>query len=294
MDQSPTEQEIADALVASGFLMEQEVATALEGIGFHAETGRAYTDPDEGKSRELDVMGSLTYMRDEAQRAHLRLWLLCECKNTSNPFVFLARQRTAADRARNPEEYLFPMRDVAVQRSAGTQYVAPFHPLGLGQMHYRFLNPVKAVQIVRLDRSKGKWAAENTSVFTSLVYPLAKALRAFQEDHNFALPSLPVGPMPQFDHRNPLKYWAAADLYFPMVIVRSPLWVVDVHDSAVAPKRVPFVTLERELKSKMVSGRFAIDFVEQAAVGDFLAQNVLPFAASVQRALWPDYVGEEP
>ena len=49
MDQSPTKQEIADALAASGFLMEQEVATALEGIGFHAETGRAYTDPDEGK-----------------------------------------------------------------------------------------------------------------------------------------------------------------------------------------------------------------------------------------------------
>jgi hypothetical protein len=114
MREPPTEQEIAAALGASGFLMEQEVATAFEEAGFHATTGRACTDPEEGKSRELDVYGFLRHMQDDSRRAAVYVRLLCECKNTSNPFVFLARRKTEADLLRNPEEYLFPMPLVAV------------------------------------------------------------------------------------------------------------------------------------------------------------------------------------
>jgi hypothetical protein len=289
MREPPTEQEIAAALAASGFLMEQEVATAFEEAGFHATTGRAYTDPEEGKSRELDVYGFLRHMQDDSRRAAVYVRLLCECKNTSNPFVFLARRKTEADLRRNPEEYLFPMRHVAVSIGSSTRYDAPFHHLGLGDSHYRFQDPVKAVQIVRMDHPQRQWVAENTSVFTSLLYPLAKALRAFQKEHRYAAEALPAGSLVATLRQLPAaSHSATANLYFPMVVVRSPLWVVDVQRSAVDPKRVRFVTLERELKSEVISGRFAIDFVEQGYVGEYLARNVRPFASAVERALWPD------
>jgi hypothetical protein len=134
-----------------------------------------------------------------------------------------------------------------------------------------------------------QWVAENTSVFTSLLYPLAKALRAFQKEHRYAAEALPAGSLAAALRQRPAaSHLATANLYFPMVVVRSPLWVVDVQRSAVAPERVRFVTLERELKSEVVSGRFAIDFVEQGYLGEFLARNVRPFAGAVERALWPD------
>jgi hypothetical protein len=280
VSQAPTEEEIVAALVASGFLMEQEVATAVEDAGFHAATGRAYTDPEEGTSRELDVFGFLRTTHDEVRRRAVHVQLLCECKNTSNPFVFLTRRKTPGDLRRVPAEHLFPMREVAVSRGGGTQYVPPFHELGLGASHYRFQQPLKAVQIVRLDHGKGRWAADNTSVFTSLVYPLAKAVRAFQSNHTF----LRLAPGNVTTHQE----WATATLTFPMVVVRSPLWVVDVHRDPIVPERVPYVSLERELKSKTISGNFAIDFVQQPHLGDFLTANVRPFAEAVERALWPD------
>jgi hypothetical protein len=285
--ESPDQEEIVAALGASGFLMEQEVATALEDAGYYAATGRAYTDPEEGKSRELDVYGFQRYMYDETRRAAIHVELLCECKNTSNPFVFLTRRKTPGDMDRNPEEYLFPMRVVEVDAGDGVRHVPPFHHFGLGRSHYRFQQELKAVQMVRLDHPKKDWVAENTSVFTSLLYPLAKALRAFQEKHQYAMGALPRGFRFPIENPPPAPQWAWASLYFPMVVVRSPLWVVDVHRKDVVPERVPFVTLEREFKSSVISGRFAIDFVEQDHLGEFLARNVRPFAASVESTLWP-------
>ena len=283
MPEPPSKDEIVAALAASGFLMEQEVATQLEEVGFHASTGRAYTDPEEGKSRELDVFGFLKTTYDQVRRRAVHVQLLCECKNTLNPYVFLNRRKSEADLRRSPTEYLFPMEHIEVRRGEGRQYVPPFHELGLGASHYRFQQSLKAVQIVRLDHPKAIWTADNTSVFTSLVYPLAKALRAFQSNHRYVKPFT--------GNVMTTQEWAVATLTFPMVIVRSPLWTVDVHHDPITPEQVPFVSLERDLKSKEVSGYFAIDFVQQASLTEFLTTNVKPFAAAVARALWPDTEG---
>jgi hypothetical protein len=209
--------------------------------------------------------------------------LLCECKNTSNPFVFLARRKSKGDFERSPAEYLFPMRVVQVPRGAGFAEVPPFRHYGLRSDHYQFQQKLKAVQIVRLDRTRGKWAADNNAVFTSLVYPLAKALRAFQERHVYAMGALRAPSPVEVGSGQ----WLLASLYFPIVVVRSPLWVVDVHRDPVTPERVPFITLERELKSAAISGRFAIDFVQQPYLEDFVGSCVRPFAVAVERALWP-------
>ncbi|HZQ90365.1 MAG TPA: hypothetical protein VFA60_01075 [Terriglobales bacterium] len=51
----PTAEDIVAAIKASGYLIEQEVATILEKLGFHVQTNRAYQDVEESKSREIDV-----------------------------------------------------------------------------------------------------------------------------------------------------------------------------------------------------------------------------------------------
>ncbi|MGA8416298.1 MAG: hypothetical protein WB808_06715 [Candidatus Dormiibacterota bacterium] len=283
MSDEPTESQIVDALSASGFLLEQEVATAFEAAGFYAKTGRAFTDPEEGTSREIDVHGFWRSLHDEARRRAIYVQLLCECKNTSNPFVFLARRKSVADLERSPSEYQFPMRFVQVPHGTGYTETPPFRHFGLSAHHYQFQKELKAVQIVRLNRRGKEWAADNNSVFTSLVYPLAKALRDFQKSHKYTM-----GPMkPGMPVEATGGQYAHASLYFPMVVVPSPLWIVDVHRDPVVPERVPFITLERELKSTSLTGRFAIDFVQQEHLPDFLASCVIPFASSVKDALWP-------
>jgi hypothetical protein len=181
---SPTEGEIMQALEASGFLMEQEVASILEDLGFHVQTGRAFQDPDEGKSRELDVWAFRKMSLSDDVDPQVGLYLLIACKNNSNPVVFLSRKKVTFDRDRDPIEYVFPVRRVEVwldrQRSSLVE-MHPFHTLGLADQHYYWRSTMKAVQFVQLTR-RTTWEATHGGLFDSVFYPLAKAVMGFTSE----------------------------------------------------------------------------------------------------------------
>src|ERR1700694_4481162 len=97
MSDQTSPEEILIASENSGYLMKQEVASALEALGLHVQTNRAFEDQDEGKSRELDVVAIERVHHDEVNQISVFVELLCECKNTRSPFVFLLRPKTPAD-----------------------------------------------------------------------------------------------------------------------------------------------------------------------------------------------------
>jgi hypothetical protein len=67
-DPGPSPNEVLEAVRATGFLLEQEVAQRLDDYGFHSEVSRAYEDLDEGKSREVDVWGFKQMFRTEKRK----------------------------------------------------------------------------------------------------------------------------------------------------------------------------------------------------------------------------------
>lgn len=56
-DDAPTSDDILRAMKATGLLMEQRVATCVESLGFRTWTGYPFADPEESKSRKIDVRG---------------------------------------------------------------------------------------------------------------------------------------------------------------------------------------------------------------------------------------------
>ena len=48
-DTAPTAAEIVKAIKATGFLMEQRVASCVESLGFHTWTAYPFADPEESK-----------------------------------------------------------------------------------------------------------------------------------------------------------------------------------------------------------------------------------------------------
>lgn len=59
------------------------MATQLEGLGYTVITNRAYTDFQEGKSRELEVWAHKHLFQLEERRLWAAIHLLIECKNTA-------------------------------------------------------------------------------------------------------------------------------------------------------------------------------------------------------------------
>lgn len=267
----PTLEDVYKALDRAGHLLEQQVATQLESLGYVVSTGRAYTDADEGKSRELDVVAYKPIFEDKDQRLLAAMHLLIECKNTAAPLAFLTRPVRQLPR---PEEVLFTKHSVEERFDKdGSTYVnrkRTFDILGLRDLYWGTSDPVKAVHVSRLDRKGGEWNASNTGVFDSLTWPMAKAMRAFTKPwHN------------RNGGFDAARDWSYVQFFVPIVVVASKLYVADGTQSEPQVQEVPHVRLRRELKAKAFSGTFEIDFVQRDALVDFVHDTVDAFGHEV-------------
>lgn len=267
MSAGPSEDEIMDAINASGYLMEQEVATQLEHRGFHVRTNVAFEDLEEQKSREIDVTAIQRVVVDEDAKLAAYVELLVECKNSSNPFVFIARPKNEMDKHRRPEEFLFPFqyrmkKDLGGGRST-IQELAAFNHLGFDKIFNAQIRPWKAVQFCRIDRNGKNWHANHGGLYDAMFYPMAKALDARRKE-------VPKGTQP--------GDWRYIWLFFPIIVTSGDLFIVDSSAHTPRPESVDYVSFQRELKSGKLAGTFMVTFVRQKALEEFLASVVDPLA----------------
>jgi hypothetical protein len=268
----PTPDQVLAALDAAGHLLEQQVATQLADLGYSVATSRAFTDSDEGKSRELDVYAHKEVLRRDDKRLRVAIHLLVECKNTLAPLAFLTRP--VRDPVRPPEEVLITLHSLEEEYAEnGRTYirrVPTFDALGLREKYWGTASPVRAVHVSRLDRKGGSWNAANTGVFDSLTWPMAKAIRAFKAPWR--------NPNRGFDASSD---WSHILVFVPIVVVASKLYVADGTSPAPTVSEKPFVRFQREFKAKDFQGVFGIDFVQRDALVTFVRDVVGGFGDEV-------------
>ena len=147
--------------------MEQEVATQLEALDFHVHTNLAFKDIEEEKSREIDVRAIKRVAHNEEKRLSAFVEVIAECKNSTNPFVFIGRPKNQTDNQYPPQELVLPIAKYtawASNASRRKEKDAFFH-LGFDKVHHDFARDTKAVQFCRIDR-KGKAGTPITAACT--------------------------------------------------------------------------------------------------------------------------------
>jgi hypothetical protein len=268
MAAEPNADEIMAAIRDSGYLMEQEVATELERRGLHVKTNVAFEDPDEGKSREIDVTAIKRVAHHNEEKLAAFIELIVECKNSSNPFVFIARPKNETDRRARPQEFLFPYdytmeKDLGGGRSLVKQCPA-FNHLGFDDIYSLHRTAWKAVQFCRIDRKGSGWHANHGGLYDAIFYPMAKAIVARKKE-------VPRSTRPD--------EWRHFWFFFPLVVTSGDLFLIDSTAEIPRPQPLDHVTFQRELKSGKLSGSFMLTFVRQRALQAFLASVVDPIAA---------------
>lgn len=268
--EKPTSDEIVTAITTSGYLMEQELATRLESLGFHVETSRAYRDLDEAKSREIDVWAIQRLHYDDQSRIAVFVELICECKNSSNPFVFLRRKKNQRDQSMVPQEYVFPNQKYEVPilgKPNSFSVTSAFEYLNLAKENYRFQGETKAVQFAKIVRDKNKWEANHAGMYDAIFYPLVKALLSRQQE-------LPKSGEYRY-------VW----LFFPLLVTSGELYAMDSAAVPLKAEPVDHVAMRRHIKSRTIDGEFNVDFVTQSKVPEFITSKVIPFSTTImQRA----------
>lgn len=271
----PSPEEVLAALDQAGHLLEQQVATQLDGLGYKVSTGRAYADSDEGKSRELDVVAHKRLLLDESCRLNVGIQLLIECKNGAAPFAFLTRP-TFGRRKLEEVQITCHTQEEPFSKDGQqfTRRTRTFEALGLAEKYWGTSDAVKAVHISRLDRKNGTWSANNNGVFDSLTWPMAKALRAFRKPY--------LNPNRAFDAG---RDWSHVQLHVPIVVVASRLFVADGTSDAPTVREQGHVRFQREFKAKDFEGVFEIDFVQRDFLATFVQDTVDAFGRDLVAAV---------
>ncbi len=86
-----TQQEAAQALVRSGYLVESRLEQKLLSAGYYVDANDAYADPDTGKSRELDLF-AITACNLRRHRDWIFNVLLIECVNNPEPLALITKK----------------------------------------------------------------------------------------------------------------------------------------------------------------------------------------------------------
>lgn len=266
----PSDEEILSAIHASGFLMEQDVATVLEARGFNVQTSMAFPDQNEGKSREMDVWAIQRTFVDEEHKFAVFCEIISECKNNSNPYVFITRKKGAIDKNWQPKEFRFPVKTYEARQSLDklnfrvTEF-PPMRELGLDEIHPFSASEDKAVQFCRIDRNGKKWSANHGGLYDATLIPLIKCLMDRQE---------------KTKHISNQKdgQWRYAWFQFPVVVIRGKLFAVDSTRSDPKLDEVGHVPFIRDVQMKGLEGRYLVDFVREDCLDQYLTSVVFGLA----------------
>jgi hypothetical protein len=292
----PSEDELIEAVDQAGWLLEQQAARILADQGFNPRPSWAFRDPDEPtKSRELGVWSNRLYLSDADTKVFIGANVLVECKQSEQPYCAIGQELPEWRRAGNPAEHTLPVRFVPrifdfeanLLEYDRLWDVFGFRALGLrhGQSDFR------ATQLTRLDLHKQKWSASNAGIFDSLVYPLAKAVRADQVSRR---PVQETWPLPG-EQGTVRTEFIGYRVRFPVVLVSCPLYVIDATNAQPAVTGSEWVRVQRHLESQSLTGVFEFDVVTRDTFVEYIKTVVHGFMADLTATVRQDplrYTGE--
>lgn len=276
---SPTSDEVIHALERTGYLLEQRVAKVVKNSGFYTGTGRAFKDPDEGKSREVDVYAFKEFFANEAGNITLGVKLLVECKNSSGPYVVLGRKPDDNERNIPPYSHTLPVEEVkwVSRREGARRYLKSrktWNWLGLQELpHSPSRDDKRGLQLVRMNLKNKEWQADNASIFDSLTLPLMKAVEAFR---------------PIRDTGHTVPEWAYMHLCFPLVVTSGELFYVDADEEVPSAQAVDWAPIHRHIDMEGMKGVFSMDIVRFDGLENYIAERVLAFCREVSSIVRAD------
>lgn len=269
----PSGIQMRKAIEKSGYLFEQKIAGFMQKQGFHVDSCWAFKDPEQEKSREIDVKAIRQIRRDDPNKIQVLCEFLMECKNSDSPLVFLQTSKNEREiKSQRPREYVFPISKYQKTISENSySEIDAFMRLGLTSSHYYYSTDIKATQFTKIIRKGSDWHANHDGVYDSLILPQVKALEQRRKE---------------VKHPYTKGQWATIWLFFNVIVLRDHLFVLDVNEADALPAATGRVSFVRHVKTGDLDEHYLIDFVTEDYLTNYI-EEVTIFAEAVG-ALLPD------
>jgi hypothetical protein len=274
---SPSASDVIAALSRTGFILEYRVAQKLRRAGFETSINHAYPDPENGKSREIDVLATIEKeIRRQPVDINVYMDLVIECKNSLNPFVLIGER--GQDRI-YPDESVILSFDPFRLGFPEKKYRRVFHELKLASLPgSRRREDFMGHQLVRMNRQNGSWKADNTSIYDSILYPLAKAWQFRIKEH---IPD--DAEAKKFN----IEQWDFPYLSYtlPVIVTAGPVLAVDASSDEPVVDEVAWTSLKREFRSSDLSIVLRADILQFEHFDQFLESRALSIFRAAEETL---------
>lgn len=172
-------QEMRDAMLRSGYLLESRLETVLVDRGWDVKTNRPYVDPVTLKSREYDLFAFRVFPVGTARLDVVLLCLVVECMNNPQPVAFISKSNASRP---VPEDAL---RLLSTERGSTDpetgRWNPPPKPFTFGENHH-YLRGRVATQYCSFTHKKGRdgrgseWLAQHENEQHEVFLRLSAAL----------------------------------------------------------------------------------------------------------------------
>lgn len=263
--ENPTKEEILKAVNDSGYLFEQEIGTILERNNFYIQPNVAFIDIDEEKSREIDVMGYKRFFYDEEKKISIGVRILCVCKNNTNPFVFICRNKNDVDKNYSPPNFLFPHKEYKkpIEGKPNSFYTfTGFKYFNIETIYPYSTENAKATQFCKIIRKGKDWSALHDGIYDNLLIPMIKCLDFYKKEDSSMI-------------RN--TEWKNYVVYYPIIVLNSDLYSINANVDTETINKIDFVHFTREINSKKLKDRYLVDFVTKEGLQNYIENNISYF-----------------
>lgn len=273
----PTPDEVIFALDRTGFILEYRVAQQLRQSDFITFLNHPFADPDTGKSREIDVVAHLdTSVAAKDFKVMVAIRLIIECKRFENPLVVIGEEQVIY----HNEEPLIPFNPLLFDfPRLPSKYINNVHVyLDMWQCPSLSTRGFIGSQLLRMNRNRGKWQADNYSAYDGIIYPLAKATSQEREE-------LQEGAFGSGDDDESVQRLQPTLFYIlPALITSANIFTVDVTSSDTPTvNHASWTPLVRHFSG----GTFLMDVVNFNHIDTYLQERVYPTVKDAIEILTP-------
>lgn len=229
-----SEEEIRDAIIRSGYLIEQRVEQLLFEKGFFVQTNPAYKDLSVGKSREYDIHAISAYRVYKNKDDFIFPILICECVNNPQPIVFFVKESLI--HFMHYEEVKYTGIPVKFWQRGNIISLSDFAKM---DKYHHYCSEIVATQycsfnLIKKDR-KEYWVAmhyeEHHNVFDSLI----KALESNMEEHTWEPPE--EGEEESIN----------IQIYYPMAIFQGKIFKAFLKDNSLILENIDHIQFRKEI-----------------------------------------------
>jgi hypothetical protein len=248
-------EDIREAIVRSGYLLEQRIKPKIERRGYFVETNQPYPDPQTGISREYDISAISAIRLSSKGIDFLFPYILCECENNALPLVFFETN--------SPIRFMFhehvKCSGVPVKMWKNGSWVRLSEYLGFEKFHHYCRGRI-ASQYCSFTQKNNRWIATHLDAQHQTFTNLINALEASIEDH-YANTWLP-----RRGEKEPINI----QFYYPLVVIQGDLYLARERREGLVMQKAKHVQFRREIWSTDRRDTYQIDVVQESFMGAYL------------------------